>query len=152
MVVESTDILIARQNQLELNPGSLKAGTYLIVPITTTCRILNEKRYLLGNTTSSSSSSSSSDSMSLGLLRDCVLSVHSNKVFSLEKTDYDSLIYEFALNAPVVSRGVKNDLFGDGALILYSLKHGSCGNSYVIENKKKTMYINVITTQIKIKA
>ena len=110
----------SRQHQLELNPGVLSTGTYLLVPTSTGCRIQQEK--LLG---------SNGD-----FNRSCVLSIHCDKKLSLKEINFDRKVFDLALLLPVLADGERTDLFNDGSVLLFTLKSGYNGNTYVAQNNK----------------
>ena len=58
----------------------------------------------------------------------------------MQEIPSDDGAYEQAVKMPVMAQGEQTDLFGDGSVILYTLKSGYNGNSYVAENMRKDMY------------
>ena len=120
----------SRQHQLELNPGVLSTGTYLLVPTSTGCRIQQERV-----------SSGSLNLTASQIERCCVFTVHCDKKFTLNVIEFDKTALDSALKLPALQNGETSDLFHDGSVLLYTLKHGFSGNSYVVENRKKNMHV-----------
>merc|ERR1719197_2382228 len=72
-----------------------------------------------------------------------MVSVHCDKLFLMQEVPFDYGAYEQAVKMPVMAQGEQTDLFGDGSVILYTLKSGYNGNTYVAENKKVDMYVKL---------
>ena len=123
-----------RQHQLELNPGTLSAGTYIIVPTSTGCRVRHSR----------------ADFSALDVLVDatgfcwkCVLSIHCDKKFKLKEVPFDNIAYELAMKLPILSYGDRTDLFGNNSVILFTLRNGFFGNSYAVQNKKTDVCVRL---------
>lgn len=113
-----------RQNQIEVK--NLKPGKYLLVPTSTCCKMMQHCIELR----ESGKSITSAD-----LVRLATLSVHSTNHFSLTEVPFNSFALEEAMELPVIRAGAQTDLFADGTFILYTLKSGYAGVSFVGQNK-----------------
>jgi len=132
--VASSGNAVDRQHQLEINPGYLTAGTYLLVPTSTGCKMEGVRRKLEW----AGKGIKESD-----MARSAVLSVHCDKLFSIQEIEFSKDAYDLAIKLPAIHNGTQTDLFGDGSVILYTLKSGYNGNTYVAENKKRDMYVKL---------
>ena len=161
--IASTGNAVDRQHQLEVGKGLLTAGTYILIPTSTGCKIENERRCYLAkrsdkNTKINSSSNSNNDcghtrdnnnddgnmlNDNTITTRDAVVTIHCDKLFSVQQTEFSRDAYDLAIKKPAIHGGHQTDLFGDGSVILYTLKSGYNGNTYVAENKKVDMYVKL---------
>ena len=132
--LKGTGNTVERQQQLEIRLGSMPAGNYLIVPTSTGCKVEQEKELLekVGKPISTEN-----------FTRNAVLSVHCNKKFNLTEVPFDQNIFDSALELPVIKSGDKTDLFGDGLAVMYCLKSGYNGNSFVCENTTHDEVLNL---------
>ena len=128
VVMGSSHNTVSRQNQLEMNPGTLDVGTYIVVLTSTGCLVENELRIM------------PSDLLGIIYDRPCVMSIHCDAKFSFEEMAFDMGTYKAATILPVKLQGDKKDLLQDGGVILYTQCNGFAGNSYCVENRKKDMY------------
>lgn len=123
--VGSSGISVERQNQVHL--PNVKAGTYIVVPVSTGCKIEQQKSDLLASGQSLTQNE---------FARSTVLSIHSSKAFTLTPHPFDAHTLEQAMELPVVVDGFHMDIVGDGAqqVVLSSRKSGYAGMSYVCSN------------------
>ena len=129
--IGSSGNAVDRQHQLEVPTGSLPQGTYILVATSTGCKIENERRNIIA----SGKSLTPAD-----VTRSAVISVHCDQLVLMQEIAFDPVTYEQAIKMPIMAKGEQTDLFGDGSVILYTLKSGYNGNSYVAENKKTDEY------------
>ena len=66
--------------------------------------------------------------------RTCILSVHSDAVFTLHPQAFDADAYEEAMELPIKAFGKCSD-YADGKAKLYARKSGYSGVSFAVENK-----------------
>ena len=129
--IGSSGNAVDRQHQLEITKGVISSGTYLLFPTSTGCKIENERKEL-----AKKGKNVTPDDVT----RPAMISVHCDKLFLIQEVPFDARAYEQAVKMPVMAQGEQTDLFNDGSVILYTLKSGYNGNSYVAENKKTDMY------------
>ena len=153
--VGSTGNAVDRQHQLQIDKGLISVGTYLLVPTSSACKIEIQRRNINVATASGTISGdahglhqdrgegaiydNSIDDNNI-TVRPAVISVHSDRLFSLQKTKFSRRAYELAMKLPAIHGGDQTDLFGDGSIILYTLKSGYNGNTYVAKNEKIDKY------------
>lgn len=122
-LVASSGNTVERQNQIEVK--ALQAGEYYVVP--TSCG--TKLQQFSDEATAKGASFRTED-----YLRRAVVVFHSAKEFSIEGTAFNEYAFKEALVLPTIfSPDHKtSDLFGDGSVLLYTLRSGYCGISYVV--------------------
>lgn len=66
-----------------------------------------------------------------------------SKAFVLDEIPFNRNAFDAASKLPVLASKETDDIFGDGSAILYTQRNGTYGNNYVVENRKKNLYLQV---------
>jgi len=113
------------ERQHQLDTMAISPGKYLIVPTTTCCKMMEhcEDIRAQGKVVTEAD-----------LVRICTLSVHCTHSFSMTEVKFNAFALEEAMELPVRRQGAQTDLFGDGSFLLYTLKSGYAGVSFVGQN------------------
>ncbi len=101
----------------------LPAGRYLVVPTSTGSKFSDWCDDLGPGATRPSD-----------FTRPAAVSVHSTGRMTLTPVAFSPAAYEEAMELPVIHKGTQTNLYSDGSLVLYTLKSGYAGVSFVAKN------------------
>ena len=127
--VASSGTAVERQNQFEAS--SLAPGEYLVIPVSTGCKLQSCIQQLGRAPTNTD------------YHRNCAIAFHSVKDFVVREVPFNAEAYEEAMELPVIEAGTEMDLFGDRSVLLYTRKSGYSGISYVAKNTTESDAISL---------